>query len=162
MGDRAERQGAAPSDEDVFTHFADVQIDRDNLEHYRALMTGRLIINRCGDCGWWIYPHRPMCPECLSWNVAPAEVSGRGQVYMFTMLHQLRDPNRPLAEPMGLAAIELAEQPGLRYLSRVVGTAGKAPWHGMPVRLTWVEEHGPDNTIRHWPAFAAEGETAGG
>lgn len=144
--------GALPSDDAVFAHFHDVQIDRDNLEHYRALMTGRLVINRCGDCGYWIYPHRPMCPECLSWNVAPSEVSGRGKVYMFTLLHQSRDPDKPLTEPMGLAAIELEEQRGLRYLSRVVDVPGEALEHGMPVTLTWIEESG-----RTWPAFAAEG-----
>lgn len=144
-----------PSDEDVFAHFHDVHIDRDNLEHYRALMTGRLVINRCGDCGRWIYPHRPMCPKCLSWNVTPTEVSGRGRVYMFTLLHQLRDPNQPLDEPMGLAAIELEEQDGLRYLSRVVGVPGESLWHGMPVSLTWMEDGG-----RCWPAFTPSEEAA--
>lgn len=142
----------AASDEDVFAHFHDVQIDRDNLEHYRALMAGRLVINRCGDCGWWIYPHRPMCPKCLSWNVAPTEISGRGRIYMFTLLHQLRDPNQPLTEPMGLAAIELEEQVGLRYLSRVVNLPSEALHHDMPVKLTWIEDGG-----RRWPAFEAAG-----
>ncbi len=146
-----------PADEDVFAHFHDVHLDRDNLAHYRALMAGRLEINRCDDCGWWIYPHRPMCPKCLSWNVRPTQVSGRGSVYMFTLLHQLRDPNQPLAAPMGLAAIELEEQEGLRYLSRVVDCPAEALVHGMPVTLTWIEEDG-----RRWPAFtpAAAGQGA--
>ena len=143
-----------PSNDDVFAHFHDVHVDRDNLEHYRALMTGRLVINRCDDCGHWIYPHRPLCPVCLSWSVSPREVGGEGRVYMYTLLHQSRDPNKPLAEPMGLAAIELAEQAGLRYLSRVVGCAGEALFHGMPVRLTWTTE----NDGRRWPAFAPVGE----
>jgi uncharacterized OB-fold protein len=51
---------------------------------------------------------------------------------------------------MGLAAIELVEQPDLRYLSRVVGMAGKALYHGMRVELVWIEENG-----RRWPAFTA-------
>lgn len=146
----------APSDDAVFAHFHDVHLDRDNLEHYRALMSGRLVINRCDDCGRWIYPHRPLCPKCLSWAVTPTEIAGRGSVYMYTLLHQLRDPNRPLAEPMGLAAIELAEQPGLRYLSRVVNCPGQVLEHGLPVTLTWIEEEDG----RRWPAFepaASEG-----
>lgn len=135
-------------DEEVFTYFHDVHIDRDNIEHYRALMQGRLLLNRCDDCGHWIYPHRPMCPACLSWNVTPTEVSGRGTVYMYTALHQLRDPNQPLTEPMGLAAVELDEQAGLRYLSRIVDCPAEAVHHGMAVVLTWIEEDG-----RRWPAF---------
>ena len=63
----------------VFELYPDIQLSRDNVEHYRALAQGRLVFNRCHDCGYWIYPHRPICPECLSWNVKPEEVSGYGQ-----------------------------------------------------------------------------------
>ena len=57
----------------VFELYRDIQITHDNVEHYRALAERRLVINRCQDCGWWIYPHRPMCPECWSWNVKRSE-----------------------------------------------------------------------------------------
>lgn len=138
----------APSDEEVFAHFHDVKIDHDNIAHYRGLMAKRLLINRCDDCGTWIYPHRPMCPKCLSWQVTPTQVSGAGRLYMYTFLMQSRDPDKPLLEPMQVAAIELTEQPGLRYLSRVVNCAADALVHDMPVKLTWIEEQG-----RSWPAF---------
>jgi uncharacterized protein len=137
-----------PSDADIFAHFHDVKIDRDNIAHYRGLLGGRLLINRCGDCGWWIYPHRPLCPRCLSWNVVPTEVSGRGRLYMYTLLHHSRDANSPVTEPVPAAAIELAEQPGLRYLSRLVNCPVAALSHDMPVVLTWIVEAG-----RRWPAF---------
>lgn len=133
----------------VFAHFHDVHIDRDNIAHYRGLMQQRLLINRCNVCGHWIYPHRPLCPRCLSFDVAPSEVSGRGKLYMWTLIHQSRDPDRPLHEPILTAAIELAEQPGLRYLSRIVGCRVERLRHDMPVELTWIEEAG-----RQWPAFA--------
>ena len=149
--------GAHPDEDAVFAHFHDVRIDRDNIAHYRGLMAGRLLINRCGDCGWWIYPHRPMCPQCLSWNVAATEVSGKGRLYMYTLLYQSRDPDTPLTEPMQAAAIELAEQPGLRYLSRVVHCPIEALAHDMPVALTWIEEKG-----RKWPAFEPVEGTARG
>jgi uncharacterized OB-fold protein len=138
----------APSDEEVFAHFHDVKIDHDNIAHYRGLMAKKLLINRCDDCGTWIYPHRPMCPKCLSWNVMPTPVSGTGRLYMYTFLMQSRDPDKPLLEPMQVAAIELAEQPGLRYLSRVVNCPADELTHDMPVKLIWIEEQG-----RAWPAF---------
>jgi uncharacterized OB-fold protein len=137
-----------PSDDEVFAHFHDVKIDHDNIAHYRGLMAKQLLINRCDDCGTWIYPHRPMCPKCLSWQVTPTKVSGAGRLYMYTFLMQSRDPDRPLLEPMQVAAIELAEQLGLRYLSRVVNCPAEALAHDMPVQLTWIEEQG-----RSWPAF---------
>lgn len=137
----------------VFELYPDIQLSRENIEHYRALAQNRLVINRCRDCQHWIYPHRPICPECWSWNVTPEEVSGTGHVFMFTLLHQLRDPTSMIYEPMPVAAIELAEQKGLRYLSRIVNCAPEDISHDMPVRLTWLE----DGDVR-WPAFEPAGE----
>lgn len=141
---------AEPADDRaVFDLFPEVMIDRDNIAHYRALAQGRLVINRCEDCGFWIYPHRPLCPQCLSWNIEPTEVSGRGRVFTFTLLHQVRDPDSFLAEPVVAAAVELAEQPGLRYLARIVGCPQDRLVLDMPVALTWIDVQG-----RRWPAFA--------
>ncbi|CAN7623861.1 zinc ribbon domain-containing protein [Phenylobacterium sp. LjRoot225] len=136
------------SDHEVFDLFPNVMISRDNIEHYRALAEGRLLINRCDDCGHWIYPHRPLCPECFSWKVRPTQVSGRGRVFTFTRLQQLRDPDAFLAEPVTAAAVELEEQAGLRYLARIVNCPRDQIALDMPVSLTWLEEAG-----RLMPAF---------
>jgi len=134
----------------VFELYPDIQLSRDNIEHYRALAQRRLVINRCRDCGHWIYPHRPLCPECLSWNVKPEEISGLGTVFMFTLLYQLRDPRSHIMEPMPVAAVELAEQKGLRYLSRIVNCAPEDIGHDIPVRLVWIDD---ENGEVAWPAF---------
>lgn len=139
-------------DHEIFDHFHDVKIDRDNITHYRGLLESKLLFNRCDDCGHWIYPHRPMCPECFSWKVTPTEVSGKGRLYMWTIIHQSRDPNVPLTVPIVTASIELAEQKGLRYLSRIVDCPSETLAHDMPVALTWIQERG-----RKWPAFAPVG-----
>ena len=77
---------------------------------------GRLVINRCGDCGYWIYPHRPICPECLSWNVKPEEVSGlRHGLHVHPAPPAARSASH-IMEPVPVAAVELVEQKGLRYL----------------------------------------------
>lgn len=135
-------------DSAVFERYPDIQLTHDNIEHYRALAEQRLVINRCGSCRTWIYPHRPLCPKCLSWDVRPEEISGFGRVHMFTLIMQLRDPSAMIMEPVPTAAVELAEQTGLRYLARVVNCDPRAIVHDMPVRLTWIEVDG-----RTWPAF---------
>ena len=136
------------SDQEVFTLFPNVMINHDNIAHYRALATGHLLINRCDDCGYWIYPHRPLCPKCLSWNVTPTEVSGQGRIFMFTLIHQLRDPDSIIMEPVAAAAIELIEQAGLRYLSRIVNCPLDEITLDMPVALTWIHDG-----VRLLPAF---------
>jgi uncharacterized OB-fold protein len=136
------------SDQEVFTLFPNVMINHDNIAHYRALAAGHLLINRCQDCGYWIYPHRPLCSRCLSWNVAPTEVGGQGRIFMFTLIHQLRDPDSVIAQPVVAAAIELSEQAGLRYLARIVNCPLDAITLDMPVSLTWI-----DDGARLLPAF---------
>ena len=136
------------NDQEVFEAYPGVLIDRDNIEHYRGLAASKLLINRCCDCRRWIYPHRPLCPTCLSWNVRAEEVSGRGRVYTFTLIQQERDPNSLLREPLVAAAVELEEQQGLRYLAPVVNCPPTELAVDMPVRLTWVARDG-----RQAPAF---------
>jgi uncharacterized protein len=147
------------SDDDVFQQFPDVLITDDNLAHYRGLTQQKLLINRCDDCGYWVYPHRPLCPQCWSWSVTPTEVSGRGRLHLLTRIHQAR-ANDAAGQQQGavvLAAVELAEQPGLRYLSTIDGTAFEDLRHDAVVQLTWVERGG-----RRVPAFrlAPEDEEA--
>lgn len=142
-------RGYGPIDDfTVFELYPDIQLTRDNVEHYRALADRRLVINRCRDCGYWIYPHRPLCPECWSWNVRPGEIDGNGTIFMFTLLHQLRDPQSMIHEPVNVAAVELSEQKGLRYLARIINCPPDAIMHGMPVRLTWIAIGDLE-----WPAF---------
>src|ERR1700680_3467171 len=37
---------------------------------------GRLLIQRCGGCGHYIHPPKPICPACHSFDLQPAEVVG--------------------------------------------------------------------------------------
>jgi uncharacterized OB-fold protein len=136
------------SDHAVFAAFPAVLIDHDSIAHYRGLLAGKLLINRCSACGYWIYPHRPLCPQCLSWEVLPTQVSGHGKIFMFTLIHQERDRRGRLQQPIAAAAVELAEQSGLRYLARIVNCPAAQISLDMPVQLTWQERGG-----RKLPAF---------
>lgn len=138
------------TDDEVFERFPDVLITYDNIEHYRGLLQQKLLINRCDECGYWIYPHRPLCPQCWSWSVTPSEVSGRGRIHLFAQIRQPR-ANDTAGQRQGavvLVAVELAERTGLRYLSTVDGVAFEDLRHDMPVELTWIEQGG-----RRVPAF---------
>lgn len=130
------------SDEEVIRRFPGVEVDRDNVEHYRGLLQKKLLINLCEN-GHWIYPHRPMCPVDWSWNVRATEVSGKGTVYMFTLLRQGAPiPGVDFSTPHPIAAIELAEQEGLRYLATIVNCPIDQIHDGMLVELVWIERNG--------------------
>jgi len=151
------REDAVLSDDAVFNAFPAVLIDRDNIAHYRGILAGKLLINRCAACGYWVYPHRPLCPECLSWDVHPVEISGRGKVFLFTLIHQVREPGGRLREPIAAAAVELVEQSGLRYLARIVNCPSERIIPDMPVQLTWVEGENSVPMPAFEPVAAQEG-----
>src|SRR5205807_715940 len=114
------------TDDEVLAKFPGVPIDFDNKEHYKGLLQRRLLINRCQKCGYWIYPHRDSCPKCWAGadSVKPTEVSGKGFIYMFSLVHQdgynARSAGADFSQPFPLVAVELQEREGLRYLSTIV------------------------------------------
>jgi uncharacterized OB-fold protein len=90
-----------------------------------------------------------MCANCWSDHVVPTEVKGDGTIYLLTILHQ----GRPVLgldyeAPVAVAAVELVEQEGLRYVAPVVNCDPDSLEIGQPVRLTWIEREG-----RPMPAF---------
>jgi uncharacterized OB-fold protein len=161
-------QAATPevSNETVFEKFRGVLIDYDNIEHYRGLLQSRLLINRCQDCGYWIYPHYPMCSQCWSVNVEPTEVSGRATVHFWSLLHQptLQSPEGVSYEkPYPDVGFELAEREDLRYSARLVNCENEDLYIGMPVELTWIEVDGvPAPAFEPAPGARREGKATDG
>jgi uncharacterized OB-fold protein len=96
---------------------------------------GELRIHRCAACDRFFHPPAPVCPGCASFDVAPTPVSGCGVVVACTVNHQAWTPE--LADPYAVAIIELAEQPGLRLLSNVVGCDPEAVEAGMSVKVVF-------------------------
>jgi uncharacterized OB-fold protein len=99
---------------------------------------GELRFLRCRPCGTFVHPPAPVCPECLSREVAPEAVSGRATVVTYTLNHQpwVPAPDHPYA----IAIVELAEQPGLRLMTNIVNCPADAVRIGMPVRVVF-EQH---------------------
>jgi uncharacterized OB-fold protein len=94
---------------------------------------GRLQLLRCRPCGTYVHPPAPVCPACLSRDVAPAVVSGRARVATYTLNHQpwVPSPDHPYA----IAIVEIEEQPGLRLMTNVVNCPAESVRIGMPVRV---------------------------
>jgi uncharacterized OB-fold protein len=120
-----------------------------NEHFWRGGATGRLLIQRCGACGLWLHPPTPACRRCRSADVKPEPVSGRGRVRTFTVNHQPWFPALP--PPYVIAIVELTEQPGLQFLTRLVDCDPETVQAGLPVAVRF-ERHGD----LHLPLFAPE------
>ena len=119
-------------------------------EHFwRGGAGGRLLILRCDHCGFWLHPPGPVCRRCFSTALTPTAATGRGRVRTFTVNHQPWFP--ALATPYVIAIVELDEQPGLQFLTRLVDCSPETIRSGVRVRVRF-EPHGDI----HLPLFTPE------
>ncbi len=99
----------------------------------------RLVIQRCRACGFWLHPPRPICRRCRSWDVGPEEVSGRGELYTYTVTETPFHPYWADKVPYVVAVVTLEEQPDLRVITNVVDCAEEALRVGLPLEVTYVD-----------------------
>lgn len=107
----------------------------DNTAFWQGGAQARLMMSHCGGCQRYFHPPAPICPRCGDSAVAPRAVSGRGQVASFTVNHQTWTVE--LSEPYVVAIVELDEQPGLRFVTNVVGCPVTDVHIGLRVRVTF-------------------------
>ena len=105
-----------------------------------ALRAERVELQRCDDCGRWVYYPRSRCPTCFSEHLTWTPVDGLGTVYTFTVAEQPTAP--PFADevPQLLAIVELAE--GVRVSTTLVDADPAAIRVGTPVAPVF--DHGDD------------------
>jgi uncharacterized OB-fold protein len=114
------------------------QVNDDNRAFWTGGGGGELRIVRCNDCGYYIHPPSPRCPQCLSENVEPSPVSGRGRVYTYTVNERAWFPG--LEVPYVIAIVQLDEQPDLRLMTNIVGCSADQVAIDMPVRVEFRQQ----------------------
>lgn len=113
-------------------------LDEENRFFWTGGSEGRLLILRCVDCGFWLHPPSPICPCCLSQNLAADAVSGLGEVESFTVNRQVWMPGMPV--PCVIALVALPEQEGLRLTTNLVGVAVEDVYIGQKVRVAFEQD----------------------
>lgn len=110
-------------------------LERDTEAYWRACRAGRLTINRCQACGWFIHPPRPVCSRCRSRDIKPQTLSGRGTVVSYTVNHQPWIPQ--MTVPFVIAVVELSEQKNLRLTTNLINCSFDQVRIGLPVRVVF-------------------------
>ena len=109
----------------------------ETLPWWEALREHRLVAQRCTACGTLRHPPGPVCPSCSSVDAEWQELSGRGVVYTYTVVHQQFVP----AElPYVVVVVELDE--GVRIVSNIIDTSPQDVSIGAAVHVVW-EDMGP-------------------
>lgn len=124
---------------------------------FAAAREGRLVIPRCRSCGAWRYPPRPTCPPCGSGDFAWEPVAGTGEVYSFTVLHQVYHPGFADEVPYAVVLVQLDE--GVRMISNVVGVPASQVRIGQRVRVIF-DPVSEEVTLPKFVLADASGESA--
>ena len=113
------------------------QPDLDSQPYWEAARQHKLMLPRCQRCGHTSFPPRPRCPRCLSQDLAWTELSGRGVVHSFCVMHD--DLIQGFQPPYVIAHVELEEQAGLLLTSNILDCPTDQVRIGMLVEVTFEE-----------------------
>ncbi|HEV7762024.1 MAG TPA: OB-fold domain-containing protein [Acidimicrobiales bacterium] len=122
---------------------------------WAAAREGRLVVERCTQCGADAFPPRGMCRSCRARAMVPVEITGRGHVYSFTVNHQRWLPD--LEVPYAVVLVEFDDHPGVRVPGRLRGCPPEDVAIGMLVEVGF--EPGPGGFAI--PSFVAVGGADG-
>jgi uncharacterized OB-fold protein len=81
-----------------------------HTDFYAALKEGRLLGLKCRACGGYTVPPRATCQHCGEAELEAAELSGRGEIKSYTVIHV---PPEGFEGPYVVALAELEEGPWL-------------------------------------------------
>lgn len=96
----------------------------------------KLLVQSCSACHVIRHPPGPACPHCHSLDWETKELSGRGRIYSFTVVHH------PLPtgfdEPAIVAVVELDE--GIRMVSNVVDVEAESLKIDQRLQVVFVDQ----------------------
>lgn len=125
-------------------------------EFWKLAAEGILSAQHCLTCGHLQHYPRPACGRCLSQKRTWQHLSGRGEVYSFTLVRRPMDPTFGDEAPFVLLDVLLEE--GIRLLSRLVDESQAADL-AIGDRLI-VEFHEVADAL-HLPYFRVEDQSRG-
>ncbi len=111
--------------------------DLDSAPYWEAAREHRFRLPRCNDCGTIAFPPRATCSKCLAGNMSWTDLTGRGTVYTYCVMHDTLI--RGMEPPFVIAQVELEDQPGLRITSNILDCPIENVRIGMPVEVTFEE-----------------------
>jgi uncharacterized protein len=118
------------------------------LAFWESLHRHQVRVQRCDRCNTFRYIPKERCPACLSPDATWTAVSGRGELYTYTVVHRAPTPAYQADAPYIIGHVTMAE--GFRMVGNVTGIVPEAVKIGMSVRLVYLD------ATPEWTLFAFE------
>ena len=115
------------------------RLEPENAFFWTGGADGQLRFLRCQACGFYCHPPYPLCPECLSDDLAPEAVSGRATLVAHTVnVHGWI----PGSEPYIIGLVAIVEQESVRLTTNLTGVEPEDVRTGMELEVVF--EHAED------------------
>jgi uncharacterized protein len=115
---------------------------------------GRLVLQRCEDCGRYRFYPCEACTSCRSRRYSWTDVEGTGAVYSWIIVRRSVDAAWQARAPYISAIIELDVQDGVLMPGIVIDCAPDAVQAGMPVEAVF-EQTDESTTVPRWRPIVA-------
>ena len=115
-------------------------------QFYKFIQQGKLMAGKCLKCGKIHLPPRPLCDNCFSQTFEWVDVSGKGKLLSYTVIHIAPSQFQANA-PYAVGIVELEN--GLRIPGMIQG----APQDQLKVGMALTMDFGTCNTTQAWPQW---------
>jgi len=103
---------------------------------WEATREGKLVFQRCEECGKNIFYPRIACPHCFSDQVVWVESSGKGKIYTYTVVEN-NAPSAFIGDMPFIIAIVKLEEEGVQMLTNIVDCDPAVVHCDMPVQVSF-------------------------
>ncbi len=115
-------------------------------QFYKFLQQGKLMAGKCLKCGKIHLPPRPLCNRCFSQEFEWLEVSGKGKLLTYTIIHIAPQQFQALA-PYAVGIVQL--ESGLRIPGMIQGATQEQMRIGMDLAI----DFGTCSNTQAWPQW---------
>ena len=123
--------------------------------HEAALREGRIVMQRCDDCGVITYPAGPCCHACLSPALTWAEMSGRGTLWAYVIYHHAFHPAFADKLPYNVALVRLEEGP--QMIAGITGASNDELRNGMALVARFEPQPDGSSLLKFRPDTDSQG-----
>ncbi|MSO90912.1 MAG: Zn-ribbon domain-containing OB-fold protein [Acetobacteraceae bacterium] len=109
------------------------EITADNKPYWDGLNEGRMMLQRCAECGKIRHYPRPVCDGCWSMKIEWVQASGLATIHSWTVTHHPFHPGFKAELPFILITVDLEEDVRLNAQAR--GLHPDSLRIGQPVRI---------------------------
>jgi uncharacterized OB-fold protein len=115
-------------------------------QFYKFLTQGKLMAGKCQRCGKIHLPPRPLCDNCFSQQFTWTEVSGKGKLLTYSVIH-IAPPQFQAMTPYAVGIIQLEN--GAKIPGMITGVAQEQLKIGMDLKI----DFGTCDNAQTWPQW---------